>query len=132
MDPVAGIVGRVFYPLWDIKDGSHRLREWRRLEQSQWMSRDELLSRQWEAARHLVDEARTHSAFYRDRLERALVPSGQELTREAWSKIPILTKREIRENGDAMRSDRFRPEELAVAKTGGSTGVALRVLFDRR
>lgn len=132
MDPVAGIVGRVFYPLWDLKDGSHRLREWHRLEQSQWLPRAELVRRQWDAAGRLLAYARAHCAFHRERLERAGIPSGRELTLEAWSRIPILTKQDLRNHEEGLRSDRFRLEELAVAKTGGSTGVALRVLFDRR
>ena len=125
MDPMAGLVGRVFYPLWDLKDGSHRLREWRRLERTQWMSRADLERRQGEAARDLLEYARAHCAFYRER-----IPS--ELTADAWSRIPILTKQDILDNAERLRSDRFRVEELAVAKTGGSTGVSLRILFDRR
>jgi len=132
MDPMAAIVGRVFYPLWDLKDGSHRLREWRRLEQSQWRPRAELERHPWDAAREILEYARAHCAFYRDRLARASIPSGPPLTAAAWSRIPILTKQDIRDNAEGLRSDRFRAEELEVAKTGGSTGVALRVLFDRR
>jgi phenylacetate-CoA ligase len=68
----------------------------------------------------------------RERLGRAGVTSGAALTPEAWARIPVLTKRDIRENADGLLSDRFRRENLIEAKTGGSTGTALRVYFDKR
>ena len=132
MDPVARIVGGVFYPLWDWKDKSHRLREWRALEQSQWLPQAELERRQGEAAGRLLEYARAHCPFYRDRLEGAGIASARDLSPAAWSRIPVLTKQDIRRHAEAMRSDRFRPDELAVAKTGGSTGTALTILFDRQ
>ena len=132
MDARAWLTGKVFYPLWDVKDGSHRLSDWRALERSQWLPSHELKRRQWESARRLIEYAYQHCAFYRDRLDGAGLASGAAATPETWARIPILTKREVRDNVDGLLSDRFRREDLILAKTGGSTGTALRVYFDRR
>ena len=126
---IGSIVGRVFYPLWDVKDRSERLRFLRDLEKSQWLSPAELERRRWERASAIVEYARAHSPFHRERLDRAGV---HDVTPDSWTRIPILTKQEIRDQAERIRSDAFAAADLLVAKTGGSTGVALRVLFDRR
>ena len=45
-------------------------------------------------------------------------------------RLPVLTKRDIRQNGDALLSSEFRREDLVEARTGGSTGTALTLYFD--
>jgi len=131
MDPRAWLTGQILYPLWDLKDRSHRLRQWRALERSQWLPASELEQRQWEAARRIVDYAARECAFTRGRLEAAGVTAAN-LTPDTWNSIPILTKQEIRANTDGLLSNAFRREDLLQAKTGGSTGTALRVYFDSR
>jgi phenylacetate-coenzyme A ligase PaaK-like adenylate-forming protein len=132
VDVRAWLTGNVFYPLWDVKDRSHRLREWRSLEQSQWLPPPELRRRQWEAAGRIIDYAYRNCAFYRQRLGNAGVTSGADVTPDTWTRIPVLTKRDVRENADNLLSERFRKEDLVQAKTGGSTGTALILYFDRR
>jgi phenylacetate-CoA ligase len=132
MDLWSRFVGAISYPLWDLKDRSHRLREWRDLSRSQWLPRAELERRRWASARELIDYAIRHCPFYTERLRRSGIASGADLKPEAWAQIPVLTKRDVRENTDALLSSQFRKEDLVQAKTGGSTGTALRVYFDRR
>ncbi len=132
VDPRAWLTGKLFYPLWDLKDRSHRLREWRGLERSQWLPTPELISRQWDAARRLIVYAARECPFYGERFQRAGAISGADVTPETWRRIPILTKQDIRENADGLLAGSFRREDLLQAKTGGSTGIALRVYFDRR
>jgi phenylacetate-coenzyme A ligase PaaK-like adenylate-forming protein len=132
VDPRGRLIGSVLYPLWDLKDRSGRLREWRALEKSQWLPPEELQRRQWESARRLIEYAARECPFYRDRLRDAGAASGAALFQERWNRIPILTKQDIRENTDSLLSRALRREDLLQAKTGGSTGTALRVYFDRR
>ncbi len=116
--------GALFIPYWDFwsgEIGGLRRKELARLLECQW--RDN--------TRHELSQvlgfawyAHQHSPYYR---ERGPAPT----TMEEFSKLPILTKDEIRAHGPAMFSDEFKPSELVQSKTGGSTGVALNVFCDR-
>jgi len=120
----------VFYPLWDLKDRSGRLSEWRSLERSQWYPKEELGRLRWERAGRLIEYAHEHCPTHRSRLEAAGITRAADVSPDSWPRIPILTKQEIREGEEGLRSNLYRVEDLVLAKTGGSTGTALRVYYD--
>ena len=132
MEARAWITQGVFYPLWDLKDGEGRIAEWRSLERSQWLPREDLARLQWQRAGALVEYAYRHCPEYRPRLESGRLTRASDVNPESWIRIPILTKRDVREREATLRSDLYRVEDLVLAKTGGSTGTALRVYFDRQ
>ncbi|MBV9619428.1 MAG: hypothetical protein JO341_00240 [Gammaproteobacteria bacterium] len=115
---------RVFHPLWDVKDGSRRLRALRELERTQWLPPQELRARQQARLEHILRYAATHSPYYR-RLFAALRFDAQRFDAAAFAALPLLTKGLIRSSTDEMLSDEFSREELGQHKTGGSTGTAL-------
>lgn len=122
----------VMYPLWDVKDRSSRLREWRRLEASQWWSRERLQGLQWQSLLEMLAHAHDTSPFYRERMQQSgLVPAAVR-SPEDFRRLPVTTKQDIRAARDRMISSSFRRSELVTARTGGSTGVALELLFDVR
>jgi phenylacetate-CoA ligase len=119
----------VFFPLWERKDGAHRARYLRELNASQWLDIQTLQERQWERARHIVRYAYEHCAFYRARLAGA----GSVGVLHSWEdfrRLPIMTKLDIRNNEDALLSREFARKDLVTAKTGGSTGLSLKLYFD--
>jgi phenylacetate-CoA ligase len=121
----------VFFPLWELKDGAHRARYLRELSASQWLDAGTLRTRQWERVREMVAYAFKHCPYYQVRF------AGARFKAELrdWSdfrQLPILTKLDIRANEGQLLSREFRREELVEARTGGSTGVALALHFDRR
>lgn len=119
----------VFFPLWEMKDGSRRAKYLRELSSSQWLDTKTLRQRQWERVREMVGYAFTHCPYYRDRLTR----EGLDGVLRGWEdlrRLPTLSKLDIRQNGDRLRSREFQQKDLLEAKTGGSTGVALQVYFD--
>ena len=121
----------VFFPLWEIKDGSQRLRYLRELSASQWYDPETLRRRQWERAREIIEYAYRHCPYYQAHFAEA----GFDGVPRDWidfRRLPLLTKRDIRENGATLLSSDFRREELVEAKTGGSTGTALTLYFDER
>lgn len=120
----------LFYPLWDIKDRSYRLREWRTLESQQWYSQEELERMQWTRLKALVAHAAHKSPWYRDvfRLH-GILPDAIK-TPEDFQRIPVTTKIDIRNHTDAFICEPFSREQLVGAKTGGSTGVSLNLFFD--
>jgi phenylacetate-CoA ligase len=120
----------VFFPLWELKEGSQHLRHLRELSASQWLDRGTLRERQWNRAQEAVAYAFKHCPYYGERYGQA----GFDGSLREWDqfrRLPLLTKREIRENGPKLLSREFRREELVEARTGGSTGFALTVYFDK-
>lgn len=120
----------VFYPLWDLKDRSHRLREWKRLEEQQWWSKPQLMAYQWERLQALVDYAGVHSPYYRDLFAANRIDPEKILSGADFRKIPVTKKKDIRDHLDRFISDDYKKSSLVSAKTGGSTGVSLNLYFD--
>jgi phenylacetate-CoA ligase len=121
----------LFFPLWEIKDGGHRSRYLRELSDSQWLSADVLRQRQWERTRAAVEYAYLRCPYYQERFA-AVAFDGTLRDWKSFRDLPLLTKRDIRENSDGLLSRDFRREDLVETNTGGSTGVALKLYFDRR
>jgi phenylacetate-CoA ligase len=121
----------VFFPFWEIKDGARRRKYLDELTASQWWDTEILRRQQWKRARDAVEYAFKQCPYYQERLTTA----GFDGRLHDWAQfrsLPLLTKRDIRENGDGLLSREFRREELEETKTGGSTGVALKLYFDRQ
>lgn len=120
----------LFYPLWDIKDRSQRLREWQALEKQQWWPADRLRMLQWERLQKLLAYAAEHSPFYRDLFQAHGISPDTFQNHDDLLRIPVTTKSDIRNNLDRFISDEFDRAQLVSAKTGGSTGVSLQLFFD--
>lgn len=120
----------VFYPLWDLKDRSHRLREWKCLEEQQWWSKRQLMAYQWERLQALVGYAGGHSPYYRDLFAANRIDPENILSEADFRKIPVTKKKDIRDHLDRFISDDYKKSSLVSAKTGGSTGVSLNLYFD--
>ena len=121
----------VFYPLWDLKDRSTRLKELAELEQQQWWSVGQLRDLQWQRLQKLLNYAAKHSPFYRKRLNHLNLTTDELSSLEAFQSIPVTTKQEIRNQTDDFISDEYDKNQLIMAKTGGSTGVSLNLFFDK-
>lgn len=120
----------VFYPIWDLKDRSHRLQEWKRLEEQQWWPQRQLKAYQWERLQTLLGYAGSHSPYYRDLFVANQITPEKILSEADFRKIPVTTKKDIRDHLDQFISDDFNKSSLVSAKTGGSTGVSLNLYFD--
>jgi phenylacetate-CoA ligase len=71
-----------------------------------------------------------YSPFHRERLRPVIASIDQPV--ETWiSRVPLLTKADIRANTETIISSEFQKDELDHHKTGGSTGVALTTYFDK-
>jgi len=119
----------VFYPLGELKDRRHQLRDLRELERSQWLPEEVLLARQRERLGLILRYAAAHSPYY----ERLFAEHGFDpanFTRAEFEALPLLTKAIIRSRTDELLSREFPRSALLEHRTGGSTGVALAVYFD--
>lgn len=95
------------------------------LEQSQWLSAEELESLQFKQAEGLLYHAVKTVPLYKDRIPSELI--GKTLTAENWAKIPILTRQDLIEAGDRQKSLRPLPghDRLSKIQSSGSTGMAI-------
>lgn len=102
------------------------------LNASQSMSRDELHHVQSEKLRRLVTHAWEHSDFYRRRFASAGIHPGDVTGPEDLQALPVLTRQDIREHLEEMTARNVRRRFLKTSTTGGTTGIPVRTLLDRR
>jgi phenylacetate-coenzyme A ligase PaaK-like adenylate-forming protein len=114
------------YPLWDLKDGRGRLSELRTLQVSQTWDTPRLRQLQLERLRSIVEYAYRYCDFYRQRDTQA--PRFDRI--EDIRALPLVNKSDISGQEHRFLSSQFDRSALIGRKTGGSTGVALRVFFD--
>jgi phenylacetate-CoA ligase len=124
------LVRNIFQPLWDIYEGSIRLKTLRSLDKSQWQSTSELQTTANQRLRLMCEHAVATSSFYRRRFADAGIDPSAVTCIEDLAGLPLLTKTDIRENLDEILSTSFQKEDLTPAKTGGSTGVSLQIYCD--
>jgi len=94
------------------------------LDRSQWFSEEEIRHLQLEGLKKLVDHARRNTRYYKG------LPNIESL--DDLEKIPILTKREIRENFNRLRARNVPGFKVVTAGTvGKSTTIKDKRLSDR-
>ena len=99
------------------------------LADSQWWPAERLRAAQFEQLATLVAFAREAVPFYAARLDAAGLPAGAALTPEAWSRLPVLSRHDVRQAGEALHATSFPAAHggFFEISTGGSTGIPVRV-----
>lgn len=121
----------LFFPLWDIKDGARRRHYLEELSGSQWWLQEDLFKKQWNLTNKVVAYAFQHCPYYRKHFSKVGF-RGNLNDWESFYSLPLLTKKDVHNYGETLVSDEFDIKNLVEAKTGGSTGMALKVYFDHR
>ncbi len=121
----------IFYPLWDYKDNSIMLEMLKGLEKTQWLEAEALRNIQLKKAQDMIRYAYENCEYYKASFDLCGIRPEDIKDESDILKIPILTKKNIRENTDKLISRKFREDELISAKTGGSTGKSLMLFFDK-
>jgi phenylacetate-CoA ligase len=100
------------------------------LEASQWWATDRLLEHQLWQSQALLRHAYQNSEFWRQRLDEGGFDPLGRLTHERWSKLPLLTRRDIQNAGESLFIRQVAPVHgpLAETQTSGSTGQPVKVL----
>jgi len=102
-----------------------RLLDLRRMEQ---MSLEENYQRQWRAVSRLLQHAYDTTPFYTDRFNRECLKPADIRSPADLSKIPILTREDIRNHFEELWSRQYRKETLRPAATGGTTDTPIPLL----
>jgi len=122
----------VIYPVyhWTLADGANDAI--RQLDLNESMDRNSLQSHSEGKFRELLHFACKNVPYYRD-LANSLGMTLEEFSDPAnLSTIPVLTKKTINANRDAMISEDLTGNSLDSNSTGGSTGEVLKFYTDRR
>lgn len=72
----------------------------------------------------------TYSPYYRAQFNRLGLDPKHITSTEQFRRLPVTTKQDIRNHLEDFISDEFSVDNLVSAKTGGSTGVSLKLYFD--
>ena len=129
-DWYAPIARHVITPLWAWKERSPYLRHLRFLERSQYRPLEEVQQDQWIRLKRLLIHASQNCSFYHDRLARSNALPETIHSWEDLSRIPLLTKDDIRANRESMIAQNIPRKNLNHKKTSGSTGVSLSFFVD--
>lgn len=124
------ILGKIAYLAWDTKEGGIRLNECAQLKQQQYWSEDKIKALQTEKLNRLVHHAHDTSKWYKKIISKIDLNLSQPLTLDDLTRFPVTTKIDIRENTQDFISSKYNAATMPNAKTGGSTGVSLNLLFD--
>jgi len=127
MNILNGIRKSLMDPLYSIYSKSPLIAYWKQLEKSQYLSEAELKNIQLDKLNNLLKFVWHNNGFYRARFEQAMFDPEKTISIEAFKRLPVLTKEEIRNNTNLMISNGYYKEELINCKTGGSTGKSLDI-----
>lgn len=105
----------------------HLLQNLRELDELQWLSRQEILTRQRQKLQQLLTYVNQYVPYYRDLFQLVgFQPADYATDPTSLQQIPPLTKALIREHKDRLVStEPLRQASLGWLKTGGTTGEPL-------
>ena len=121
----SALLERVILPVYYTAAGRTYPRRRRFLEKSQWWSQDEILDFQWKETRALLEHAFHSVPYYREKYGKAGIAPGDIRTWDDFRRLPRLTREELNENRERLRSTAYRGKLIPHA-TGGSSGVPAR------
>ena len=130
MDLYAPICRNIVAPLWALKERSPYLSYLRKLERSQYRSLDEVLNNQLQKLRKIIKHAWDATEYYNKKWKEVGFEPDDFKILDDLTKLPILTKDDIRSNKQKLIAKNFNADNLIPKKTSGSTGVSLEFFVD--
>ncbi|MBK5105771.1 MAG: hypothetical protein JJE42_16105, partial [Burkholderiales bacterium] len=99
------------------------------LERTQWLTLDQLRERQLQQLQILLRHALATVPYYRERWGGVYDPATP-LTFERFAALPLLTRRELQEQFENLKSRNVPPGHGGIreSKSSGSTGTPVRIL----
>jgi phenylacetate-CoA ligase len=107
------------------------LRAFRQALSNQYLSRDELDNLNWSMTRRLLEYAYVKTDFYKKRFDALGLHPEDVKCPDDFSKVPVLTRKDLKENFNVMISKDARGKDLRISTTGGSTGEPVKVYHQK-
>jgi phenylacetate-CoA ligase len=136
-DSSPALLQNLFVSLYGLKIyrreyGRQLSRELELFDRRAWLSAAELREFQNERLRLLIRYSYEHVPYYRKVMdERGLKPGDIE-TVDDLLRLPILTRADVHNNRKALTARGFKPSQLIVGHTSGTTGSPLTFYYDKR
>jgi phenylacetate-CoA ligase len=108
------------------------LHAYRQAIRNQFLSQDELDNLNWHMTRRLLEYAYAKTAFFKKRFDTIGLHPEDIKYPEDFSKVPVLTRKDLKDNFDEMVSKDARAKELRLSTTGGSTGEPIKVYHQKK
>jgi phenylacetate-CoA ligase len=120
-----------FFPFYEgVLRGRKTLRYIAEYERNQWLPADDIAQLQWRKLKRLLEHCYREVPYYRRRWNEVGATPDDIRSLADYARLPILTKKDIRENFDELVASSWRGRLLLKA-TGGSTGEPLRFGYTR-
>ena len=120
----------LIHRLWDLKEGGLRYRTLQQLNAFAYAKPCDQVAQQQKQLRILF-EAAQHTPYYQTIIAREKIDLTNPNPLQILSQFPILTKTDIRNNNTHLINPKMNKKHHRFAKTGGSTGVSLSLVFDQ-
>ena len=121
---------RMVLPLAEKIKGTNSVEWYKRIQEMNTWSREEIKSWQEAQLQRVVKQAYEHTVYWRRVFdERGLKPEDIR-TAEDLKKLPILTKDDVRAHYDEIVPDNIATIKHRKGKTGGTTGEPMHYLYD--
>lgn len=91
----------------------------------------QLAEYQSERLRHLVEHCYHHVPYYREVMDDQKLTPRDFRGADDLAKLPVLTRRQVAENGDRLIAGNAGKADRIVGYTSGTTGSPLRLVWDR-
>ena len=111
-------------PLGNAVRGRRAVERYRFLNQSQWLSREQILEFQWQECQKLLEVAFTRVPYYRRKLPG--VAAGDIRGWKDFQMLPVLTRADVEEHREELRAQDLPRGSYHLHATGGSSGRPVR------
>lgn len=122
------LLHKMLFSIADTLRGDNSIDKLCLLRKSQYWSKGVLRTWQLERINALLEHAKKNSPFYEKRLKHVVLPLK---SLEFLQDIPILTKKDIRQNIDGIKCLNINKNRFILSNTGGSTGEPMQYFSDR-
>jgi phenylacetate-CoA ligase len=101
------------------------------LEESQWYSKAQLTEYQEEMLKKLIQYSYKHVKYYRAVMDEMKLKPSDINTIDDLQKLPLLTKKIIKENFNSLLSDEYSLKTVDKGHTSGTTGSPLEICYSK-
>ncbi len=124
-------IRRVIYPLWARRDHPQYAKFRAQCERQQFFSKGELRTHQDRLLRRQLLHAYANVPYYKARFDALQLTPLDIAGVGDLRHVPVLTKRDIQENGPHLLAQNVPEQEREQNRTGGSTGSPLQFWVDK-
>lgn len=102
------------------------------LQQTQWYNTEKIHQYQFSRFQAIIKHAYDTVPFYRNRYDEHGVRLGEIKDLRDLSRLPLITRDDVRKAGDALLSSRFSKRDRIHGHTSGTTGSPLSFYWDKQ